>query len=84
MLPIQTVLNRIRWDKEYARATFVLGYYDRLSGSIRLIPLHHVFQEPGDRFFIRIVDEEGQLLKVPLHRIKEVYRDGKLIWNRER
>ena len=83
MIPIQTLLNRIRWDREYAKAEFVLGYYDRLAGTMCRVPLRQVFQEPGDHFFVRVADEEGQLTTVPLHRIKEVYRNGELVWKRE-
>jgi len=32
MKPIHEILNRIRWDREYARADFKVGYYDRLEG----------------------------------------------------
>lgn len=82
MIPIEALLNRIRWDKEFAKAEFVLGYDDRMVKTIRLVPLHHVFQEPGDHFFMHVVDEEGQLRTVPLHRIRKVWRNGELIWQR--
>jgi uncharacterized protein (UPF0248 family) len=83
MIPIRELLNRIRWDEEFAKAEFLLGYYDRLDDAIILVPLTKVFQESGDHFSIQIVDDENKNHMVPFHRIKEVYRNGKLIWKRE-
>ena len=33
MIPIHELLNRIRWDAEFAKGTFELGYYDRDHGA---------------------------------------------------
>ncbi len=30
MTPIHELLNRIRWDPEFAQGEFQLGYYDKL------------------------------------------------------
>jgi len=54
MQPIHELLNRIHWDKDFAQADFIIGFYDR-------------------------VEEHS----VPLHRIKEVFGNGELIWHRE-
>lgn len=83
MVPIHELLNRIRWDKEFANADFLIGYYDRLENEIFLIPLAQVFREQGDNFSVKVMDDEGILHMVPFHRIKEVYRNGELIWKRE-
>jgi protein NirF len=32
---------------------------------------------------IQVIDTEGELHTVPFHRVKDVFRDGKLIWHRE-
>ena len=29
MIPIHELLNRVRWDPEFAKGNFQLGYYDR-------------------------------------------------------
>jgi uncharacterized protein (UPF0248 family) len=83
MIPIHQLLNRIRWDHEFAQADFRIGYYDRIDNAIIVVPFSQVFQEPGDHFSVHIVDDEGIWHRVPLHRIKQVYRDDDLIWNRE-
>lgn len=83
MIPVWELLNRIRWDEEFAKAEFRIGYYDRLEDAIIVVPFSQVLQEPGDHFSVQITDDEGIFHRVPLHRIKEVYRNGKLIWKRE-
>lgn len=83
MIPIQELLNRIRWDSEFAKGDFAIGYYDRVEGKILRVPLQQVQFTPGDHFSCQIADEDGCIHDVPLHRIKEVYRDGQLIWHRK-
>ena len=83
MTPIHELLNRIRWDRDYGAADFVIGYYDRVEDRIIRVALAELYFEPGDHFSFDLIDAEGQLHSIPLHRIKEVYRDGVLIWHRE-
>ena len=83
MMPIHELLNRIRWDQEFAKAEFRIGYYDRLENAIILVSLQQVVQEPGDHFAMKVMDEGGIVHVVPFHRIKEVYRNDELIWKRE-
>jgi hypothetical protein len=42
MIPIHEVLNRVRWDREFAQGNFELGYYDRAEDRIILVPLKDV------------------------------------------
>jgi uncharacterized protein (UPF0248 family) len=83
MMPIWELLSRIRWDEEFAKATFRIGYYDRLEERLIIVPLRRVVQQPGDHFSVRIIDDDGVFHMVPLHRIREVYRNGACIWKRE-
>jgi uncharacterized protein (UPF0248 family) len=82
MTPIQQVLSRIRWDPGFGRGEFVLGYYDRIEDRILRVPLSEVHFDPDDHFACRILDAQGTAHLVPLHRIREVFRDGVLIWQR--
>ena len=82
MMPIQDLLHRIRWDREFGRAEFVIGYYDRVRRCIVQVPFHDVQFEPGEHFAFTAVEADGSVHEVPLHRIREVYRDGVLIWRR--
>lgn len=82
MIPVHELLSRIRWDKDFGRGQFVIGYYDRLEERIVRVPLREIFFEPEDHFSFDLIDQDGLLHRIPLHRIKEVYKDGELIWKR--
>ena len=83
MKPIQEHLNRIRWDHEYAKANFSIGYYDRLENKIILLLFQELYFDDNDHFDFQILDEDGVTHTIPLHRIKELYRNGELIWSRD-
>lgn len=82
MIPIQEVLNRIRWDEAYGKADFVIGYYDRVEARIILVPLQALFFDKDDHFDFELLDEEGVNHTIPLHRIRQVFRNGRLVWER--
>ena len=82
-MPIHELLNRIRWDREFGQGNFVIGYYDRVEDRIIRVPLREIFFEPEDHFSFDLIDHDGVLHRIPLHRIKEVYKDEVLIWHRE-
>jgi uncharacterized protein (UPF0248 family) len=84
MIPIHELLNRMRWDPEFARGNFELGYYDRVEGRVILVPFKEVVFSPGDARAFRLVDAEGQTHRVPFHRVREVYKDAQRIWHRRR
>jgi len=83
MTPIQELLNRIRWDDEYANADFVIGYYDRVDERVIRVPFTALYFDPDDHFSFQVFDAEAELHSVPFHRVREVYRDGALVWKRE-
>ena len=82
MIPIHELLNRIRWDPEFAKGRIELGYYDRTENRIILVPLKELtFPEESPSTF-QLVDLEGQMHCVPFHRVREVYKDAQHIWHR--
>lgn len=83
MIPIHKLLSRIRWDKDFGKGSFEIGYYDRLEDKILRIPLRDIYFEEGDHYFICVIDQHHELHHVPLHRIKAVYRNGEIIWRRK-
>ena len=83
MIPIQELFNRIRWDSEFAKGEFVIGYFDRVEGRTLQVPLREVHFTQEDHFAFQIVDDEGEFHTVPFHRVREVYKDEELIWRRE-
>jgi uncharacterized protein (UPF0248 family) len=83
MIPIQDLLHRIQWDPEFAKGEFVLGYYDRIEDRIVRVPFRRVNFEKGEHFMFEAVEDDGGVHSVPLHRVREVWRNGELIWHRE-
>ena len=82
MTPIHELLNRIRWDKGFGQARFEIGFWDRHEGVIHRVALQDVaFPESAEHTF-QFVAETGEHRRVPFHRIREVHRDGELIWHR--
>jgi uncharacterized protein (UPF0248 family) len=81
-MPIRDLLNRIRWDAEFGRADFGIGYRDRLEDKIVVVPIRQVHFSPGNHFSIEVIDADGGSRMVPLHRIREVYRNSVLVWAR--
>ena len=83
MIPIHELLNRIKWDAQFGHADFVLGYHDRFDENIVKIPLNEIHFDKQDHFDFEVIDDMGETHSIPLHRVREVYRNGELIWHRE-
>lgn len=83
MQPVQDILNRIRWDPEFGRQSFQIGYYDRVAGRIVVVPFAELVFPPDDRYAFMIIDGEGTGHTIPYHRVRDIYRDGERIWHRE-
>jgi uncharacterized protein (UPF0248 family) len=83
LTPIQDLLHRIQWDPEFAGSAVVIGYYDRVSRGIVRVPFKRVRFATGVHFVLETIEDDGSTHSVPFHRIREVWRDGKLIWQRD-
>lgn len=83
MTPIQQLLHRIQWDPAFGDARFMLGYYDRLADRVVRVPLQRVFLARGAHFSFDVEEEDGTMHMVPFHRVREVWRNGALIWHRK-
>ena len=81
--PIQELLHRIRWDRSFADAKFTIGYYDRPSGKIMMVPYRELYFPAESPAVFELVDEEGCLHSIPFHRVRRVWRNGELIWERD-
>jgi uncharacterized protein (UPF0248 family) len=82
MIPIHELLNRIRWDKEFGKGNFEVGFSDHKGRRLVRVPFQNIFFEEGNQFSFQVEGSEGEWLTIPLHRIKEVFKDGHLIWQR--
>lgn len=83
MIPIHELLSRIRWDAQLAKSRFVIGYWDRVAGTVLHADLREVSRDADNPTFIDLLDETGATHSIPSHRIREVWQDGKLIWQRQ-
>jgi uncharacterized protein (UPF0248 family) len=82
MLPIHELLNRIRWDTEFAQARFEIGFYDRHEESVQRVSLQDI-SFPADKHHVfQLIDDSGVTHRIPFHRVRLVYRNGELIWHR--
>lgn len=82
MIPIQDLLNRIRWDPAFGRGRFEVAYVDHLADQLVRVRLDEVRLDAEEPFGVEIAGEDGVQRFVPFHRIREVYRDGERIWSR--
>jgi uncharacterized protein (UPF0248 family) len=82
MIPIQELLSRIRWDPAFGRGQFIIGYYDRIDEQIIKVPLARIVFETDSHGSFEAIEADGSVHSVPYHRVREVYRDGELIWQR--
>jgi uncharacterized protein (UPF0248 family) len=82
MIPIQDLFHRIQWDAQYAKAEFEVGYYDRVDERIVRVPFRRLRFEKGEHYWFEALENDGAVHRVPLHRVREVWRNGELIWHR--
>ena len=84
MQPIHELLSRIRWDTEFARGRFQIGYFDRVADRIVLVPFHEIRFPEGESEIFELLNDEGEAQSIPFHRVREVHKDGQVIWQRPR
>lgn len=62
---------------------FEIGYLDRVAGLIVRVPLGALRLESGPPPSLACDDPDGRAVQIPLHRVRTVWRDGAVIWERE-
>ena len=82
MIPIHTLLARIRWDPHFGRGRWEIAYLDRARPGLVRVPLDEIRTQPHIGFVFDVIDGEGFVHSVPYHRVRQVWRDGKLMWSR--
>jgi len=80
--PIHELLARIRWDPRLRAGRFAIGYDDHVARAIMIVPLAELYFPPYQRRVFELCDPDGTLHRIPFHRVRAVYRDGRLIWSR--
>lgn len=83
MVPINELLSRIIWDKNFSLGhDFKIGYYDRIENRLIIVDFNHIIYDSEDKFAFSMIDRKGDVKTIPLHRVKKVWRDDELIWDR--
>lgn len=82
MITIHELLSRIRWDKAFAGKHYVIGYWDRMERKVLHVDLRHIAWDRDNPGFFSLVDEDGNTHHIPSHRVREVWQEGKLVWER--
>jgi uncharacterized protein (UPF0248 family) len=82
VIPIQDLLHRIRWDPAFGRARFEIAYVDRVAGGLQRLRFEAVRLDPAVPFGFEVTAPDEEPRFIPYHRVREVYRDGELIWSR--
>jgi len=82
MTPIHELLSRIRWDRGFAKGRVELGYFDRVAKQIIRVPFRRLSFPSARRNVFELVDAAGMRRRIPLHRVREVRIDGRVIWRR--
>jgi uncharacterized protein (UPF0248 family) len=80
--PIQELLHRIKWDAEFGKGEFALGFYDRVVHEEIIVPFVSISLDPQRSDTFSFHDEDGIVHHIPLHRVQSVYKDGVVIWRR--
>jgi len=76
MTPIKDLFDKIKWDPKERKEDYEIGYWDgRLGREIRI--KYENIKEYDNKFFQNGDNE------IPMHRIKKVYKNGKLVWERK-
>ncbi len=79
MMHVREVLNKIKCDKKENPELYKIYYYDRVLD--KLIEIDYKDIKDIDKNFITIMKNNKET-EIPMHRIKEVRKQGKLIWSR--
>ncbi len=83
MQPVQAFLNRLRWDPAFAGGGFALAYLDRRAKAPVVVPFGAITFDAGASRMIGLVDGAGEERKIPMHRIRRIYKDGVVIWEHQ-
>ena len=79
MLPIQQLLNKIKWDKRENPSDYTLFYFDRILNKLVSIPYNKIKRLEGSFMVLDNIEETN----IPLHRIKKVAKKDAVIWERK-
>ncbi len=77
MIPIKDLINKIKWDKRENPEDYILIYIDL--DKEKQISYTEIKRLEGN---FMILEKQGQEVEIPLHRIRKVKKNNKIIWKR--
>ena len=80
METIKDLINKIKWDKSLKPEEYTLEILDRLTNELKEIKYSDIIKLEGDFMIIKGDEEE---VEIPLHRVRKVRRNKKLVWERK-
>ncbi|MBI2128602.1 DUF504 domain-containing protein [Candidatus Woesearchaeota archaeon] len=80
MITIKELLNKIKWDKREEPEDYSVFYLDRVLNRLIEMPYARI-KRIEEGFFV--IDKDNEETFIPLHRIREVRKKGKLVWQRQ-
>jgi len=80
MIYILDLLNKIKWDKRENQEHYTIHYQDRTENKLREIKYTDIISiEPP----FMLLNINKKITYIPLHRIKEIRKQGKVVWKRD-
>lgn len=79
MVPIQDLLNKIKWDERENPEDYILLYFDRVKQKLKELKYTEIKRIEGT---FMLVDISGKEINIPLHRIRKVQKQGEIVWER--
>ena len=78
MIPIRELINKIKWDNKEKEDAYSIGYFDRLKKKILFIRFNEIKNIDGG---FMVLNREKETY-IPLHRIRVVRKNGRVVWRR--
>ncbi|MBI5398306.1 DUF504 domain-containing protein [Candidatus Woesearchaeota archaeon] len=79
MQPIRELLSKIMWDPNENPELYSIFYLDRIKNKLAEVTFEDIISISENFMLITHDDEQ---VDIPLHRVREVRCEGKLIWQR--
>lgn len=79
MITIKELLNKICYDSREKPEDYVFYYFDRVENKLKELRYDEIKRIEGN--FV-VVERDGKEVEIPLHRVREVRKKGKVVWKR--
>ncbi len=79
MITAKEYLNKIKWDQRENPYEYSLLYYDRITDCLEELEIKDLKIEDN---LIKFENIEGEIINIPLHRIRAIRKNGQNVWKR--